>query len=266
MRKPLDNDKQLIALFVDEFNNWAEASYAVVSWPDIDTRDRKAVDALARDAAGRELAIEHTLLQPFIGDRDDRVSFLKSAGQLDRRTDLVVPNWMIDLVFKVGAIPKGVDWGTVGERLEEWFVGIRPTLPTGRTVYEVDQLPFPLSVTVLKSSLPDSPGKLFVMRTMPEQTVEGVLRTALGAKVPKLAATPASERVLLLEMDSPVRGYWEVGETIDTIRADFPGLMAISSVWIARTVAWESEGYIGFHLIWPLDRALDHQEWYKGQA
>jgi hypothetical protein len=194
---------------------------------------------------------QHSLLQPFVGDRADAVPFLKTAGGLDRRADLAEPNWMIDLVFKVGAIPKGVDWAKVCSRLEEWFVGIRPTLPEGRAMYEVDQLPFALRITVQKSPLPNSLGKLFVMRTMPEETVEPVMRTTLAAKVPKLAAAAADERVLLLEMDSPVRGYWEIGEAIDTMRADFPGLASISSVWIARTVAWESEGYIGFHLIWP---------------
>lgn len=261
----MNADKQLIALFVEEFNRWANSSYAIVSWPDVDTRDRKAVDALARDALGGELAIEHTLLQPFLGDKADIVPFLTTAGRLDRRADLAVPNWMIDLVFRVAAIPKGVDWTKVGEQLEAWFVIARETLPEGRTVYDIEQLPFDLSVTVQKSSLPDTPGKLFVMRTMPEETVEPVLRAALTAKVPKLAATPASERVLLLEMDSPVRGYWEIGETIDTIRSDYRDLPSISSIWIARTVAWKSEGYIGFHLIWPLDKALEHQEWYKHQ-
>ena len=59
---------------------------------------------------------------------------------------------------------------------------------------------------------------------------------------------------------------YEIGETIDNIRSDYPGLLSISSVWIARTVAWTSEGYFGFHLIWPLDKALEHQEWYKGEA
>lgn len=262
----LDKNKELITIFVGEFNDWAKSSYVVESWPDVQTRDRKAVDALARDALGRDLAVEHTLLQPFLGDREDTVPFLKVAGRLDRRADLAEPNWMIDLVFNVGAIRKGVDWEMVGRRLEAWFLAIRPTLTSGRSVHTVDQLPTDLSVTVNKSPLPNSPGKLFVMRTMPDEPVELVLRAALAAKVPKLAAAQAGERILLLEMDSSVRGDWEIGEAIDGLRADFPGLETISSVWIARTVAWQSEGYIGFHLIWPLDSALKHQEWYKREA
>jgi hypothetical protein len=262
----LDRDRHLITLFVREFNHWTKSAYLIVSWPDLETRNREAVDALARDKVGRELAIEHTLLQPFVGDREDAVSFLRVAGRLDRCADPAEPNWMINLVFKVGAIPKRVDWTEVGQRLEQWFVAIRPLLSAGRAMYEVDALPFALTMTVIKSPLPNSPGKLFVMRTMPEETVEAVLRTAPAAKVPKLVAMPADERVLLLEMDSPVRGYREVGETIDSVRIDFPGLSSVSSIWIARTVAWESEGYIGFHLIWPLDQAIEHQEWYKGEA
>ena len=81
----MNRDKKLICRFVGDFNAWARTSFVVVSWPDVDTRDRKAVDALARDSSsGRELAIEHTLLQPFIGERADAVPFLKTAGRLDR--------------------------------------------------------------------------------------------------------------------------------------------------------------------------------------
>ena len=31
----------------------------------------------------------------------------------------------------------------------------------------------------------------------------------------------------------------------------------------ATTVAWESANCIGFHLVWPLTQAIEHQEWYK---
>src|ERR1700681_2033117 len=58
--KSLHHDKRLISSFVAELNLWTGASYEVVSWPDVDTRDRQAVDAVARDVSGRELAIEHT--------------------------------------------------------------------------------------------------------------------------------------------------------------------------------------------------------------
>lgn len=194
-----------------------------------------------------------------------RCRFLKTAGKLDQRTDLAEPNWMIDLVFEVGAIPKGVDWTTVGRRLEEWFIAIRPTLRAGRAVYEVGSLPFSLKVTVDKSALPDTPGCLFVMRTMPKETVEPVLRAALCAKLPKLAATPGSERILLLELESPTRGNWEIGQTIEDIHADFPAIGAISSIWLAKTTGWETDGYIGFHLIWPLHHVEQHQEWWKAR-
>jgi hypothetical protein len=261
--EPLDHDKRVISLFIAELNLWTGASYEVMSWPDVDTRDRQAVDAMARDVNGGTLAIEHTLLQPFTGDRADTVPFLQTAGRLDRRTDLAEPDWMIDVVFKVGAIPKGVDWTTVGQRLEEWFMAIRPTLRPGRESFEVGQLPFPLAVTISKSPLPGTPGRLLVMRSMPDETAEPVVRKALAAKLPKLAAADAAERILLFEMESPARGYWEIGETVEQLGSKFPDLASVSSVWIANTVAWNSEGYLAFHLIWPLDRVVEHQEWYR---
>lgn len=260
-----DRDKRLIALFVEEFDTWAGASYRVALWPDIETRDKKAVDAIAQDAAGRELAIEHTLLQPFAGDRADTVPFLKMAGRLDQRKDLAQANWMIELIFKVGATPKRVDWGAAGDRLEAWFIEVRPYLQEGRTVCEVPGLPFPLRVTVEKSPLTDTPGCLFVTRAMPKEAVDPILRTALGAKLPKLVATSASERVLLLELESAIRGNWEIGHAIDNATSDFPQLDDISGVWLAKTAGWETESYVGFHLIWPPDQVVRFQEWRRAR-
>jgi hypothetical protein len=258
-------DKRLIELFLTEFNEWTARSYNVVDWPDLQTRDRKAVDALARDDQGRCVAIEHTLLQPFTGEKADAVAFLKVAGSLDRRTDLVEPNWMIDLVFEVGAIPKGIDWSSVAQRLEQWFVNIRPNLPGGNSQHQVSQLPFALVVTVDKSPLPDSPGALFVFRALPPQPIRCVVRIGLAAKLPKLVATQADERILLFEMDSPARGYWEVGQAIEELRGEFRELATVSSVWVARTVAWERENWVGFHLIWPLDLVERHQDWRRAR-
>ncbi len=76
---PNDRDKRLIELFVEEFGVWAGTTYVIARWPDLETRDAKAVDAIARDSGGHDLAIEHTLLQPFAGDRADTVPFLKAA-------------------------------------------------------------------------------------------------------------------------------------------------------------------------------------------
>lgn len=75
----LDRDKRLITLFVAEYNLWAGSSYSIVRWPDLETRDQEAVDAVARDDGDRELVIEHTLLQPFTGERADAVPFLEDG-------------------------------------------------------------------------------------------------------------------------------------------------------------------------------------------
>ena len=95
---------------------------------------------------------------------------------------------------------------------------------------------------------------------MPKETVESVIRTALAAKLPKLGATAANERILLLELESPSRSNWEIGQMIDDVKGDFADIAAISGVWLAKTPAWETEGYVGFHLICPLDQVGRYQE------
>lgn len=260
-----NRDKQLIGLLVEEINAWSGSTYIVERWPDEEVRNQPAVDAIAVDAGGRQLAIEHTLLQPFEGERTDAYRFMKVAGHLDQRQDLADPNWMIDLVFDVGSIPTCVDWGAVGVRLEEWFVELRPRLLEGTSHHEIPGMVFPLRITVEKSPLPGTPGCLFVMRAMPREAVDPILRTALDAKLPKLVAADASDRVLLLELESPARGNAEISLAIRNAASDFPQLDRVSAIWLARSTAWEAKGYLGFHLVWPEAMVSGFQDWRRAR-
>src|SRR5260370_27220728 len=72
------HDKDVIQRFVEAYNAEVQTSYQVVAWPDEEDRAGKAIDALAADGEAT-LAIEHTLLQPFAGERQDTAVFLQTV-------------------------------------------------------------------------------------------------------------------------------------------------------------------------------------------
>jgi hypothetical protein len=109
----------------------------------------------------KKLAIEHTLVEPFEGQKADDQPFLAVFGRLHHSPELTVPNRLIEIVVPVGAIPKGIDWNAAGERVAEWFRGVRHEIPVGQSNHNVPNLGFDLVVSMETTDIPDSPGGLW---------------------------------------------------------------------------------------------------------
>ncbi len=105
-------DKDRIAHWLRLYNRRTGGSYVVESWPDSDS-SKKNIDALCRDADGRTLALEHTLIEPFAGDKADTDPFLKTLGSLENHASLTHQGYMITVSQDVGAIPRGIKWPEV---------------------------------------------------------------------------------------------------------------------------------------------------------
>ena len=82
---------------------------------------------------------------------------------------------------------------------------------------------------------------------MPE-TFRGEIQRAVRDKVPKLLASSADRRVLLLEKDNLPRGYAEAARHLDAVIAVSE---APDEVWIVNTAGWELGGDLWFMKIWP---------------
>jgi hypothetical protein len=65
-------DKDVIHHWLRLHDRLKSETYQVESWPDDDS-SKKNVDALCRDAEGRTLAIEHTLIEPYPGHKEVHV-------------------------------------------------------------------------------------------------------------------------------------------------------------------------------------------------
>jgi len=245
-------DERLIDLFLRGYKDPAGNSYRPVERPDQVERERPAIDCIAVNDGGERLAIEHTLVEPFEGQKADDQPFLTVFERLHHSPELTVPNLLIDVLVPVGAIPKGVDWEKVGKTVLEWFREARLKITPGEAGHGIPGLGFDLAVHIATMEIPDSPGVLVVGRIRPKDRLfSKVLRKALSAKLHKLMAVHASSHVLLVEDASMILGLAIFSREIDAALESFPELAQVNSVWLAYTALWDSDRTVWFFHVWP---------------
>jgi hypothetical protein len=247
----MGRDKLLIGEFLRGYNEHFGTTFQVTELPDHLERQKEAIDAVAKDASGRALAVEHTLIQPFLGEKADAQPLLSVFAPLESDTSLRVAGQAIDVSVPVAAIPKGLDWKAVGARVVVWFRDIRQTLPHGESVHRVPGVGFELTLRIAKDESPYPERRVYVMRSDMPEDFQSVIRKALDDKLSKLAATQADKRILLLEKDNTPRGYTEIGKAIESLRDEFTHLSKVDEIWVANTVAWASESCLFFYRVAP---------------
>jgi hypothetical protein len=117
--KGLPKERPIIEMLLSAYENdaWKDAS---LNWVE-ETQDG-AVEVVATRADGTRLALEHTLIQPFVGEKFDSEVFVKAFGPVEKNPTLVLPGRNLDVIIPVNAIPKGYNWDQVGEDLLTWLV------------------------------------------------------------------------------------------------------------------------------------------------
>jgi hypothetical protein len=243
-------DKQLIGFFLTGYSEVRGKAFRVVLHPDEVDRRGQAIDGLAAAEDGERLAIEHTLIEPFEGERADAQPFLAAFSNLEKDPSLVLPNYDVTVIVQAYAIPLGANWQQVGEGITRWFRDNVAQFPEGDTVQMVPGLRFPLQVRVEKTRLEDVPGYVFIARTIPPAGRGPVIQRALQRKLPKLLATPADRQILIVERRDASYGYahlrTEIEEANKVARLDYP-----NEIWLATTLSWDNGGNLWFHEIWP---------------
>ena len=212
-------DIKLVELLIELFNSRCGTDYKVTAHPERADRTKKAVEAIATNSKGDSIAFEHTLLQPFVGDKTDTQPLLKVFAPLETDRDCNLREYDITVLVPVGAVRKRIDWKKLAEELMMWLRGAKEALPEGESRHTLSSVQSDLTISVSKTHLPGRAGKVFVGRSNMPDDLPDVIMTALRTKLPKLAAASASKRVLLLEKDSPPHGYNEIASEIERASA-----------------------------------------------
>jgi hypothetical protein len=255
----MKRDQQLVLHFLSAFNRHHGTSFRVVRRPDEENRQTPAVEAVAADHDWTTVAFEHTLIEPFEGEKDDSNRFMRVFGPLEGNSALMKAGCNINLGVKVGAIPNGVKWDALSIQVREHLVRVIPSLVEGRRVENIPAVDFPLVIEVdVDRHGPDETDHVWVSRMLPTDSLTAIVRRALDRKLRKLVAEPATRHVLLLEKADFVHGHSKIRVAIDSMAHDFPELERVDEIWLVITGSWETENVLFFAELCPnvMDRRL----------
>src|SRR5271166_5124832 len=129
-----------IKLFVDAYEDYTWAG-AHLCW--LDQKIDGAVELLAtRKSDGNTLAVEHTLLEPFVGNKSDFANFKLVFLSIMDDQSLLLPERAMTVFIPVGTLdgqkPAGRE--ALAKALREWLRANRLALPDGVSQH---RCPFP---------------------------------------------------------------------------------------------------------------------------
>ena len=243
-------ERPLLLMFLAEYENGAWKS-ATPDW--VEERIDGAVEVVAERADGGKLAIEHTIVQPFVDEKKDTNIFMKAFGRIEKNPDLTIRDRSLTVVIPVAAIPVGYKWDEVGEDLLTWLKANHQVAPKEGELKHVVQVgassklgPLSLEIWLQTMHLPDDPGATVISRGPMPNNLGEIVEKALGDKLPKLVATTADKRVLLVERQHISLADTRVLTEIESLAPKFPQLKDIDEVCIVDTSIWESENWVYF--------------------
>lgn len=248
--KPSKKEQIFVSLFVSAYENFAWVGSRIDR---LDEQYDGAVEALITRADGRTMAIEHTLIEPFVGDKRDYAAFEQEFLNIESDKSLTVPDTSIMVYVPVGILDdqKPSRRNVIVESIHSWIEKNRRQLQEGIHPYQCDvpgMPPVTLTVRRHKYGHPKpNPGSLLVRRQQVTNDLDKVIEKALRRKLPKLVKTKADRRLLFLERDQFTFYPELIFAEIERQRSHFPLLEQVDEIWHVETIFFE-QGYVYFEL------------------
>lgn len=198
----MDQNK-VISEFLRTISALVKSDYRVVRQPDCQNRTSKDIDAYAVASDAPPIAIEHTSVESFLGQRLDSARFVKVLGPLERELEGMF-DFGLDLTIRVAAITTGVNWTAIRQTTKAWILTNAPQLPLGRSRAVIPRVPFELAIAKHRNT----PGKVWIARFAPpasetQTSLALAFAAALQHKYSELAAYrhTGAVSVLIIESD-----------------------------------------------------------------
>jgi hypothetical protein len=243
-------------IFIERFlSAYEDRSWANAKIDPLDQKIDGAVEALAtRQCDGKTLAIEHTIIEPFVGEKEDYAHFRTAFPRIEQDQTLLVPGKWIRVFVPVGTLRgqhKQASREAIVKGVHHWLKDNRLLLPNGDsesrcTIQGRPGMPNIEMILTVRVILLPGPGKLQVRRQQTTNDLGDVIDKALRTKLPKLARTHADRRVLLLEREHMNLHPKAILDEIENRRDRFPDLARVDEIWIVETIAYEAESLLYF--------------------
>jgi len=247
-------ENTIITLFVSAYENgsWKNAQ---LTFPD--QEQDGGIDGLAVRADGEQLAIEHTIVEPFLGDIADQAEMTPMFPSVENDASLVVPDIWIRVFVPIGTLhlQQPRIRAAITNSLRDWLRMNRLLLPKGDSEHlcTVDGVPnrpdLEIRLTLKVVDLPGD-GALNVRRQEVGDTLGDVVDKMLVKKLSKLVKTPALKRILILERQHMNLDVDRILQEIAKRRSKFPELICVHEIWIAEKIPFfqPTEGDVRFEL------------------
>jgi hypothetical protein len=202
--KPGRDEEVFIRLFVSAYENFAWAGSKIDA---LDEELDGAIEALITRADGQTMAIEPTLIEPFVGDKRDYAMFEQAFLRIEDDKSLAVPDTGTTIYVPVGILDgqKEAKRNIIVKSIHSWIADNRLHLREGTHEYQCDVPGIPpvtLTVKRHKFGLPrPNPGSVLVRRQQVTNDLDKVIDKALRTKLKKLVDTKADRLLLFLERD-----------------------------------------------------------------
>lgn len=236
-------ERPLITMFLSGYDRGAWKN-ATMNW--IEETEENAVEVIATRADGCTLALEHTLVELFAGEKYDSTIFTEAfESRIEKNPELIVPGRALDVMIPVGALVGVKDRDEAGEALLRWMKANHASIPPG----DSDQIVMlgdstPLKVKFRNVDCGSSVGYCWLGRADKPDTLSRIVEKAINRKVPKLARTIVNRRILLLQREHISMSETEILVEIEKLAPRYPDLAKVDEVWMVNTSVMESEGWV----------------------
>ncbi len=196
-------DRKLVELFIKTYKHGQYAGD--VHWKNHSRY--KDVELIAKDASGKLLAVEHTILENFPDVWRKEDFFKRATKSLQDDVTLRVPGRVIWLYIPAEAFDTANPWrwDHVDQALILWAKTSLSTLPVGCSEHAIPitSSQFKFKALVIEHS--DNPGAVIVKGLLPIGVIPS-LEKVHNNKVPKLLRSESHKRILLIELHGKMMG------------------------------------------------------------
>jgi len=245
------DEDPLIALFLSvyEGRSWA-GDRSHKEYPER-VRDG-AVEVIARQVTtGRTLAIEHTLIEPFVGEKTDlHRQFQRFWTGLRVNDSLYEQGVALYVEAPVNVLPHGSNWQGIVADTCAWLRVNKQGFTVHPEVHDCPSKHHPdgkIPLRVRRQPLERTKEGFVIVQRYGELRVGDSVRRALEKKLPKLIRTAVDCRILMLERDQGFVYAETVLQEIDRSRLQFAELARVDEIWIADTASFDTKKeYVDF--------------------
>jgi hypothetical protein len=202
-------EDEVLAAWCGALSRVRGGAIVIVGHPDRDNPGQGGCDALA-EVHGSPVAVEHTTLDQYAGQREDSHRFREVVVPLQEDVAATFPDSWIELFVPTNAVPTGVSWSVLRSDLRDALVDAIRAMPIALAAdvipREVQLRGVPFGAWISRQALDGAEPTCLVgrMRTgdVDAQVREEVVR-ALRRKAATLSRYRSSHgTVLLLDLDS----------------------------------------------------------------